>query len=91
MANHITVGRHNLQRQFVPHPPAGPVTSALTYIVHQSQHISLAAPAKKETPSELWDLQTSSLYRLVNVPNPEYPPDIWQTLVPLTKKGTTRL
>ena len=86
MANHITVGRQNLQQQLVPCTPVGPATSAPTYILQQAQQVPPAAPAKKKNLSERCYLQASSLYRLTNVQGPEYLPEIWKTLPPLTKE-----
>ena len=71
MADRIMVGRQNLQRQLVPHIPAGPVTPALTYIVHQAQQVAQAPTAKKKSLEERWDLQASSLYMLADVQGPE--------------------
>ena len=85
MADHITVGHQNLQRQLVPHIPAGPATPDPTYIVHQAQQVTQAAPAKKKSPAERWDLQASSLYRLADIQGPEDLPEICQPLDPLTK------
>ena len=86
MANHITVIRQTLQRQLVPCIPAGPATPALTYIVHQAQKVSQAAPAKMKRPKERWDLHAASLYRLIEVQGPEDLPEIWQTLSLLIKE-----
>ena len=86
MADHITVGRQNLQRQLVSLTPTGPATSTPTYIVKQAQKVALAAPSKKKTLEERWDLHASSLYRTVNVHGPEDLPEIWQNLAPLTKE-----
>ena len=66
MADHIMVGRQILQRHLVPCISAGPATPAPTYIVHQAQQVAQSAPAKKKLPAERWDLQASSLYRLVD-------------------------
>ena len=77
MANHITVGRHNLQRQLVPRIPEGPATPSPTYIVHQSQQVSQAALAKKKILEERWNLQASLLYRLADVQDTEDLPEIW--------------
>ena len=85
MANRITVVRQNLQRQMVPRIPVGPATPAPTYIVHQAQQVAQAAPAKKKSPAERWDLQASSLYRLADIQGPEDLPEICQPLDPLTK------
>ena len=86
MADHITVGRQNLQRQLVPHIPAGPATPDPTYIVHQAQQVTQAAPAKKKIPAERSDLQALSLYTLTNVQGTEELPEIWKTLAPPTKE-----
>ena len=86
MTNHITVSRQNLHRQMIPCIPAGPATSAPTYIVDQSQQVTQAAPVKKKIPEERWYLQASSLYRLSNVQGPEELPEIWQNLASLTKE-----
>ena len=83
MADHITVGRQNLQNQLVLRISAEPSTPAPTYIVQQSQPVSQAAPTKKKTPAERWDLQASYLYRISDVQGPEELPEIWQTLAPL--------
>ena len=61
MADHITVGRQNLQRQLVPRIPAGPATPALTYIFHQAQQVAQSDTEKKKIPAERWDLQASSI------------------------------
>ena len=71
MADHITFGRKNLQRQLVPLIPVSPATPAPTYILHQAQQVAQTAPAKKKIPAESWDLQASSLYRLADVQGPE--------------------
>ena len=42
--------------------------------------------AKKKSPAERWDLQVPSLYCLADVQSPEELPEIWNTLVPLTKE-----
>ena len=65
VTNHITVSHQTLQRQLVPHIPAGPSTPALTYIVHQAQQFAQAAPDKKKIPTEHCYLQAASLYRLI--------------------------
>ena len=77
MADHITVGRQNMQQQILPRTAAGHATSAPTYIVHQSQQVSQTSPAKKKTPVGHWDLKASSLYRITNVPGLEDLPEIW--------------
>ena len=85
MADHITVGCQTVKRQLVPRIPAGPNTTVLAYIVHQSQKVAHASPAKKKVPEERWELQAASLYRLTEVQGPEDLPEIWQNLSPLTK------
>ena len=86
MDNHTTVGHQNLQQQLVPRTPVGPATPSPAYIVHQSQQVAPAAPSKRKTPAERWDLQDSSLYRIANVPRPEDLPEIWQNLASPTKE-----
>ena len=54
MADHIMVGRQNLQREMVPRIPAGPETPAPTYIVHQAQQATQSDPAKKKRLAERW-------------------------------------
>ena len=88
MDAHITVGRQNLQQQLVPSTPAGPATSAPTYIVHQAQQVALTAPPKGKKQAEHWDHQSSSLYRLANVQGPEDLPHTWQTLSPIKKENS---
>ena len=87
MDDHITAGRQNMHLQLVPRTPVGLATSALIYIMHQAQQVSLTAPPKKKTLAERWDLQASSLYRLSNVPGSEELPEICQTLASLTKEN----
>ena len=86
MADHITVGRKNLQQQLVPRTPTGPATSALNYTVHQAQQVAPEVPVKKKNLEECWDLQASSFYRLANIQGPQYLPEILQTLPPLKKE-----
>ena len=86
MANHITVGCYNHQRQLVPHTAVGPPAPSPTYIMHQAQQAYTEVPVKKKTPAEHWDLQASEIFRPSNVPGPEELPDIWYNLVTLTKK-----
>ena len=50
MADHITVGRQNLQRHLVPHTPAGSATPAPTYIVNQAQQVAPETP-RPPTPT----------------------------------------
>ena len=52
MADHITVGRQNLQRNLVPRIPAGPVTPSPTYTVHQAQQLAQSYPSKNNIPAE---------------------------------------
>ena len=85
MDNHITVGRHNLQKHIVPCTAAGTASPAPNYIVHQSQQASTSAPINEENLAGHLDLQASALYRIANFPIPEDQPDIWKTLGPLTK------
>ena len=86
MANYITVGRQNLQRQLVHRISSGPVTPAPTYIFHQAKQFSQAAPTKKKIPADRWYLQALSMYSHTDVQVPEELPEIWQTLAPLTKE-----
>ena len=66
LANHITVGRQNLQKALVPRNPSSTAASAPTYII-QSQPAPQAAPEKKKEPAERCDLHATYLYRLADV------------------------
>ena len=66
LADHITVSRHKLHIQMVPCTPLGQAAPPPTYII-QNQPAAQAAPAKEKDPTERWDLQAPSLYRLANI------------------------
>ena len=61
MADHITVGCHQLQRQLVPRNTTAQAAPTPNYIVRQAQQAAPPEPSKKKTPSERWDLQAASL------------------------------
>ena len=85
LADHITVGRQNMQKAMVPSNPSSPAAPAPTYII-KSQPALQAAPAKKKEPAERWDLLATYLYRLADVQGPDDLPNIWKTLAPLSKE-----
>ena len=86
MANHITVISQILQSQLVTRIPAGPATPDPTYIVHQAQQFTQAAPVKNKIPVDCCDLQAASPYSLIEVQGPEGLPEIWQNLAPLKNR-----
>ena len=69
----------------VPLTPSGPAAPPPAYIIQSRPEAQAATPKKKDS-AERWDLQTLSMYRLVNVQGLEDLPNIWKTLVPLTKE-----
>ena len=76
MGNHITVGLQRLHTQMVPISPQAHVAPP-TYTVHaQPQQVDPPTPAKKKTPEECWDLQSTALCQLTNVAYIENGPGI---------------